>query len=536
MNETSRPARIAAVVLAAGRSSRFPAHKLLADVDGEPLVRHTVRALRHADLAAIVVVLGHAAAEVRAAVGPDPGRDGAPALSFVENPDWANGSGASIAAGIRSLGADFDAAVIVLADQPTLDPAVIDRVLARWRESGRPVVTADWAGERGPPVLFARAVFPELLALRGDRGARDVVGRDPDRVAVLALGEPFPPDIDTPEDHVRLVPRPPAPDAPARADGSAEERTREAMEQLKQNVGAVIGPAILFAVALLALYFVPRQMPPFSLLTSIEFLSFGFMVGAYGTMVGAGGGFLIVPALLLVYHATPQQAAGTSITVVFLNALSGSTSYARQKRVDYRAGMWFSVATLPGAVIGAYLTRYFSGRFFDIVFGLMLLGIAAMLIIRPTVQEEIAEMVKEEGRLPWWHVQRVLVDRSGTTFQYRYNVWTGVTLSFFVGFISSILGIGGGIIHVPVLIHVMGFPAHIATATSHFILAVSAGAGALSHIALGNVLAGPSVFMGIGVLGGAPLGAHLASELKGSRVIRLLSLALIFVGLRLLLR
>ncbi|NJD09284.1 MAG: sulfite exporter TauE/SafE family protein, partial [Gemmatimonadetes bacterium] len=115
------------------------------------------------------------------------------------------------------------------------------------------------------------------------------------------------------------------------------------------------------------------------------------------------------------------------------------------------------------------------------------------------------------------------------------NWLCGAVLSFFVVFFSSVLGIGGGIIHVPVMIHFLGFPAHIATATSHFILAISAGVGAGTHIALGHLLAGPAILMGIGVVGGAQVGARLAQRMRGTRIIRLLSLALIVVALRLLL-
>src|SRR4051812_4111436 len=101
--------------------------------------------------------------------------------------------------------------------------------------------------------------------------------------------------------------------------------------------------------------------------SGLAFLLFGYAVGAYGTMVGAGGGFLIVPMMLLVYHATPAQSAGTGLAVVFLNAVSGTLSYAHQKRIDYRAGLLFAVATLPGAISGAFLARLFSGHTFNIV-------------------------------------------------------------------------------------------------------------------------------------------------------------------------
>jgi hypothetical protein len=268
----------------------------------------------------------------------------------------------------------------------------------------------------------------------------------------------------------------------------------------------------------------------------VEYLVFGFAVGAYGTMVGAGGGFLIVPALLLVQHAEPAQAAGTSLTVVFLNALFGTFSYAKQRRIDYRSGLLFALATVPGSIIGAFLAPHFSGPIFDTVFGVLMLLLAALLVWRPAAEEQIAQAIIEESGGPWYKVFQRVTDATGERFSYRYNLLIGMAVSVVVGFMASILGIGGGIIHVPVLTYVLGFPAHIATATSHFILAISAGIGASSHLALGHVMIGPAILMGVGAAGGAQLGARLAMRLRGGKILRLLSLALLVVGVRLLLR
>jgi uncharacterized protein len=272
---------------------------------------------------------------------------------------------------------------------------------------------------------------------------------------------------------------------------------------------------------------------PVSRLLAAELIALGVAIGAYGTMVGSGGGFLIVPLLLLGWHLTPAQAAGTSLTVVFFNAAVGSYHYARQKRVDYKSGIWLAIATLPGSVAGAFLARYFSGRTFHVVFGVVLLAIAAMLMWRPVARVETGEHPVHAAR-PWWCIARRVVDKEGHVFEYEYNVIYGVVLSFFVGFLSSILGIGGGIIHVPALIHLLFFPAHIAAATSHFILAISTLVGASTHVALGNVLFGPAALMGIGVIAGAQIGARWAKKAKGATTVRLLSVALIVVGIRLL--
>ena len=298
----------------------------------------------------------------------------------------------------------------------------------------------------------------------------------------------------------------------------------------------VILAAIVVGIAALAVYLVPHELrEPGSMLTAAELVLFGVVVGAYGTMVGVGGGFLIVPALLLAFHVTPQQAAGTSLTVVFLNATSGTISYARHKRVDYRAGLWFAAATIPGAIVGAQLSDRFSGPTFNTVFGVLLLLLSVILFWRPLAEEEIADALIEEAEASRWHIVQDITDAGGATFRYRYDLRIGVALSFVVGFFSSVLGIGGGVIHVPVLVHLLDFPTHLAIATSQFILAISALVGAASHMALGHVMFGPALLMGIGVIVGAQIGALIGRRLRGTIIVRLLSIALVSVGVRLIL-
>src|SRR5581483_4819060 len=89
----------------------------------------------------------------------------------------------------------------------------------------------------------------------------------------------------------------------------------------------------------------------------VVLVALGFAVGAFGTLIGAGGGFILVPLLLLAFHFPPPDAVGTSLSLVFLNALSGSVAYLRQRRVDLSLGWRFAAATVPGAIGGAYLTR-----------------------------------------------------------------------------------------------------------------------------------------------------------------------------------
>jgi uncharacterized membrane protein YfcA len=257
----------------------------------------------------------------------------------------------------------------------------------------------------------------------------------------------------------------------------------------------------------------------------------GFVVGAYGTLIGAGGGFVLMPVLLLLFPGqSPELLTSISLAVVFFNAASGSWAYARLKRIDYRSGLLFSAATVPGAIFGALTTGYLPRRLFDGVFGVILIAACAVLMLRP------AGARKHEGRTSIFTVVRTLVEADGTKHSITYDARTGVIISLVVGYLSSLLGIGGGIIHVPVLVHLLGFPVHIATATSHFVLAVMALSGTAVHIASGVFTQGVrlTLLLGIGVILGAQVGARWSGRVQGSWILRGLALALGLVGVRIL--
>lgn len=204
----------------------------------------------------------------------------------------------------------------------------------------------------------------------------------------------------------------------------------------------------------------------------------GFVVGAFGTVVGAGGGFILTPILLLLYpHESAQTLTAISLAVVFFNAASGSVAYARQRRIDYRSGAVFALATVPGAIGGALLVGVISRQAFDAIMGIVLAALALWLIAG-----ERWPVGKARGRLQ----RRTLVDRAGERYEYEVPVFRGAAYSLGVGFLSSFLGIGGGVIHVPLLVRALGFPTHIATATSHFVLAIMAGTGTITHIVIGS--------------------------------------------------
>lgn len=255
----------------------------------------------------------------------------------------------------------------------------------------------------------------------------------------------------------------------------------------------------------------------------------GVLIGCYGTLVGAGGGFLLVPLFLLFHQLPHEVAVGTSLAVVAANAVSGAGTYIFQRKIDYRAGFTFALATIPGAIGGALLTKYFTGPVFMRVFGLFMIGISLYLLLRKPPGEE-----RPSHPGSWGRVDRTLTLPDGTVEKYSYNEPLGLGLSVVVGKFSSLLGIGGGILHVPVMTEVLRFPIHIAVATSHFILAWTALAGATVHAWQGQWNPRLAISTGIGAILGAQGGALLSSRVQGGMLLRLLSLALLLVGLRLL--
>ncbi|MEP6683965.1 MAG: sulfite exporter TauE/SafE family protein [Parafilimonas sp.] len=264
--------------------------------------------------------------------------------------------------------------------------------------------------------------------------------------------------------------------------------------------------------------------------TAFELLGLGFIVGAFGTLIGAGGGFILVPVLVLLYpDMEPSLITSISLAIVFLNASSGSFAYARMKRIDYKSAIAFGLATLPGSVIGALLTGYVPRHTFNLILGCVLIIIAAFLFIKPG---EGAYASQKKGKI---NTHRNITDALGNNYEYSFNIKTGIILSFFVGFVSSFLGIGGGIMHVPALISLLDFPAHVATATSHFVLAIMALAGTITHLVNGTLQQGFKIalYVGIGVIAGAQVGAYFSNKVKPKGIVKALAVALIVVGVRL---
>jgi uncharacterized membrane protein YfcA len=211
-----------------------------------------------------------------------------------------------------------------------------------------------------------------------------------------------------------------------------------------------------------------------------------------------------------------------TLTVVFFNAYGGTWAYAQGKRIDYAAGVLFALTGVPGALLGTEIVKEIPRGQFDVLFAALLIGLGVYLVIRP-----MRGGFSADGRtstITW------------DTADGNRRLLVGAIASAYLGLMSSLLGIGGGILHVPLLIRVLGFNPHTATATSHFVLAIVTFTGALKHLLQGDLdgVLAPTTYLALGVMMGAPLGAAVSYWLRGPLLVRLLALALMGVGARLL--
>jgi uncharacterized membrane protein YfcA len=242
----------------------------------------------------------------------------------------------------------------------------------------------------------------------------------------------------------------------------------------------------------------------------------GIGVGMFGTIIGVGGGFIVVPLLTIVYQFSPQYSVGTSMVIVALNAISGTSSYIRQRRIDYRTGLLFASATLPGSFLGAYLLQKISRPVFDISFGIFLVCIVFYMGFRKEIPTENVDML---------------------TYQRpNYSKPLGFFISFLVGFVASMAGIGGGVVHVPAMIYLFHFAPFIAIPTSHFILAISATFAAASHAYIGEVAWSFIPYLGTGAIIGAQIGGRVSHKIHSYWIIRGLFMVMIIVAIRLIAR
>ncbi len=301
----------------------------------------------------------------------------------------------------------------------------------------------------------------------------------------------------------------------------------------------------------------------------------GLISGTISPTFGIGGGLLNVPILLIGFPAlleTFVSATGeanviigdvatvTSLGVIIVTALSGSISYIREKHIDFRVAITFMIFAIPGAISGALFSNFFIKRqsvdidLYQIIFAITMMLIAGYkittIIIKwskkkrgTTVEVDVVNKVEiEESQKdkPWWlHtvLYRKIEDKRGKSFEYKAKLLPGVIIATVGGFIGSLLGLGGGVIYVPILTMGLGLPAAVATATSTFTILFATPFGLGLRLILGSYIHwGIVICMAAGTLITANIVPRFLYKIKSEVILTGFWLIAIFAAVRVLIK
>ena len=246
----------------------------------------------------------------------------------------------------------------------------------------------------------------------------------------------------------------------------------------------------------------------------ITLLLIGFGVGFLASLLGLGGGVLLVPILVLGLGLTTHNAVSTSLLAVLATATSATLAYARQKRIVFRLGVLTIAATIPSAFIGAEISRYFSSQLLAAIFSIVVICLGFVMLF--------GKEGKNKG-----------VSSNKKMLASGLSLLASFTLFFCVGLVAGLLGIGGGILVVPIYTLLLGVGIHYAVATSTFTIIFTALAGLLRHYTLGHLLFEYAILLTTGVVIGAQLGPRLNKMLNTLLLRRIFAVAIIGVSINL---
>lgn len=228
------------------------------------------------------------------------------------------------------------------------------------------------------------------------------------------------------------------------------------------------------------------------LLEYLWLVPLGFAAGIIGSMIGLGGGFVIVPALTFAGFS-PTLAASDSLFAAFCNAVASTLSYARQKRIVYSLGIKLALLSIPGTILGAYISDEISASVFKILFGLVLVASSVYIYSKRKMEPKEYNLSKQ-----------IMILAIGA--------------SFFAGVISSLFGIGGGTVFVPLMVVAIGLSMKLAAPTSQFILMFAAASGMIVHSLLGHPDYVQAGLLSIGAFAGGIVGSKISSRVDEKKL------------------
>jgi len=233
----------------------------------------------------------------------------------------------------------------------------------------------------------------------------------------------------------------------------------------------------------------------------------GFAAGVLGSIIGLGGGIIIVPVLTF-FGFPPALAASNSIFAVFSNAIASSISYAKQRRIEYSIGLKLGLLSIPGTIVGAYASSEITPSIFKILFALILISASIYIFSKRKIESKNYNLSKQ-----------IMILAIGA--------------SFFAGIISGLFGVGGGIIFVPLMVIAMGLSMKNAAPTSQFILLFASGSALVTHTILGHPDFYQALLLASGAFVGGLVGARLSLEIKENSLKILISIVMIGAAVKL---
>ena len=233
----------------------------------------------------------------------------------------------------------------------------------------------------------------------------------------------------------------------------------------------------------------------------------GFAAGLLGSIIGLGGGIIIVP-ILTFFGFPPTLAASNSIFAVFSNAVASSISYAKQRRIEYSIGLKLGLLSIPGTIVGAYVSSDITPSVFKILFALILISASIYIFSKRKIESKNYNLSKQ-----------IMILAIGA--------------SFLAGIISGLFGVGGGIIFVPLMVIAMGLSMKNAAPTSQFILLFASGSALVTHTLLGHPDFYQALLLAAGAFVGGLVGARLSLEIKENFLKILISVVMITAAVKL---
>jgi len=261
-------------------------------------------------------------------------------------------------------------------------------------------------------------------------------------------------------------------------------------------------------------------------------LMLGIIVGLPASMCGLGGGFILVPTLILVFNLSPQNAIAISLVAMCGTTISAALGYIKQKRVDYKLALLYDVFDIPGVIVGAYLTTILPKNLLIGLCGFFILFLS-LLMLRNLRTRKTSKNEESDMACNGWG--RKLSDSMNQVFEYKIRRPSLIVISSLLsGLVTGLVGLGGGITDTTTMI-LLGIPSHIAIASSEFAMALTNGAGVITHGFLQNISIGYAIPITIGTILGAQVGVLLAKRTKQKTLKRILPVVSLLFSIRLIL-